>query len=59
MSKYSDSFCGQYKDVPCGTLKKLTEEVKAGLRADKIKKELAEIEKHRRIAKEVEELINK
>ena len=59
MSKYSKSFCGQYGAVKCGTLKKWTDELKDANNKERVLKEMAEVRKHRKIAREVEDLLKK
>ena len=58
MSKYWDNFQMTYGNMKRKDVKKLTDEINDAFNKDKVEKAKAEIQKHRRIAMEVEELIN-
>ena len=57
MSKYSESFCGEYGTIKCKTLKKWTDELKDANNKERVKKEMEEARKHRKIAEDVDKLI--
>ena len=59
MSSYSKTFCGEYGHIKCSTIKKWTDELKDATSKERVEKEMEEVRKHRKIAKEVEELLNK
>ena len=58
MSKYWDHFTATYGNMKSKNVKKLQDEINDAFNKDKVENAKAEIQKHRRIAKEVEELIN-
>ncbi len=58
MSSYSKSFCGEHGTVKCKTLKKWTDELKDALNKERVEKAKKEILRHRKIAKDVEDLLN-
>ena len=58
MSKYSESFCGVYGDVKCETISRWTRDLKDAQDKARVKKEMEDVLRHRKIAKEVQDLIN-
>jgi len=57
MSSYSSSFCGEFGTVKCKTLKKWTDELKDANNKERVKKEMEEVRKHKKIAMEVDKLL--
>jgi len=57
MSSYDKTFCGEYGHIKCKTIKKWTDELKDANNKERVEKAKAEIEKHKKIAREVEELL--
>jgi len=57
MSSYDKTFCGQFGAVKCSTIKKWTEELKDANNKDRVKKEMEEVRKHRKIAIDVDKML--
>lgn len=57
MNSYSDSFCGEFGTVKCKTLKRWTDELKDATSKERVLKEMKEVRKHKKIARDVEKLL--
>lgn len=57
MSSYDKTFCGQYGHIKCKIIKKWTDELKDANNKERVKKEMEEARKHRKIAEDVDKLI--
>ena len=59
MSKFQEKFVEQFGNIKCKTLKKWTDELKDAQDKERVEKEMEDIERHKRIAKEVERLLER
>jgi len=57
MSSYDKTFCGEYGHIKCKTIKKWTDELKDANNKERVLKEMEEVRKHRKIARDVDKLI--
>lgn len=57
MSSYDKTFCGEFRNVKCKTIKRWTDELKDASSKERVKKEMEEVRKHRKIAQDVDKLI--
>ena len=57
MSSYDKTFCGEYGHIKCSTIKKWTDELKDANNKERVLKEMEDVRRHRKIARDVDKLI--